>query len=286
MILNAIYPFEELVAYETLWANPRETLKNIKTQFLNRNILPSAILNEKNDIFYIDISRKVREFLKEKKGFSICLKGDLQYPERLLDANYPLELFYYKGDIELLSTRCVSIVGSRKITDIGKKKTFDVVKALVKKKFTIVSGLAKGIDTHALNKSLSDYGKVIGVIGTPIDRYYPKDNLPLQNRISQDHLLISQVPFYRYANEHFNSKKYYFPERNVTMSAISEATIIIEASETSGTRIQARACIDQKNRKLFLMKNIVDDKRLTWPKNYVDKGAIIVDSAEDIIKRL
>ena len=95
------------------------------------------------------------------------------------------------------------------MTKRGEKNTKAIVKRLVKNNHIICSGLAKGIDTAALREAIKIGGKVIGVIGTPINHYYPKENKDLQDEIAKNHLLISHVPFYQYAKQSFRSKKFY-----------------------------------------------------------------------------
>jgi DNA processing protein len=127
---------------------------------------------------------------------------------------------------------------------------------------------------------------VIGVIGTPIDECYPKENCSLQNEIAEKHLLVSQVPFYRYSQQPFKTKRYYFPERNELMAAISDATVIIEASDTSGTLTQARACLHQ-GRPLFILRSCYDSDQVTWPKRWAEKeNVFIIGSSEEILSAI
>ena len=107
----------------------------------------------------------------------------------------------------------------------------------------------------------------------------------LQEFISKNHLLISQVPFIRYENQDYRMNRLFFPERNVTMSAITEATVIVEASDTSGTLIQARAALQQK-RKLFILDSCFKNPSISWPSKYEKKGAIRVRDYEDIKQHL
>jgi DNA processing protein len=151
--------------------------------------------------------------------------------------------------------------------------------------FTLVSGLAEGVDTIALETAIRNNMNVIGVIGTPIDEYYPKKNINLQEKIAKENLLISQVPFYKYYIQPFQTKHIYFAERDVTMSALSSATIIVEASDTSGTLYQARACMEQ-NRPLFILNSCFENTSITWPSKYEKKGAIRVKDINDIITKL
>ncbi len=286
VLKSIISVFEEMLAYETLWAIPGSSLKSIAAMFQRNRMLPSELLKDESNMFEVlKLKNEVKKYLQEKKGFLVGINGDFQYPERLREAKYPLELFYYKGDMGLLDSPCVSVVGTRECTEEGIKRTKRLVNELVDNEYTIVSGLASGIDTVAMETAITSNGNTIGVIGTPIDEYYPKENKSLQDRISSKYLLMSHVPFYRYHTEAFNTKKRYFPQRNVTMSALSSATIIVEASDTSGTLTQARACIDQ-GRKLFILNSCFKNTSISWPKKYEKLGAIRVNKLDDILNAL
>jgi len=284
---NFISPEVETIAHETLWGITGMSQKKI-TELYKENILPSKALEFRKRVSD-DVDKlydKVQKYLELKMGlFSICINGDFQYPEELRSAAYPLELFYYKGFLDFVKTRSVSVVGSRSCSPEGLRRTKKITELLVENDFTIVSGLAKGVDTVALNTAIGLKGKVIGVIGTPIDEYYPKENKDLQNFIAKEHLLISQVPFYRYKKEPFSAHRYNFPRRNETMSALSKATVIVEASERSGTLVQARAAIEQ-GRKLFILNSCFENSKITWPQYYEKKGAIRVREAKDILNNL
>jgi DNA processing protein len=114
---------------------------------------------------------------------------------------------------------------------------------------------------------------------------YPKENAQLQERIAADFTVISQVPVLRYENQKVPQNRLFFPERNVTMSALTEATIIVEAGETSGTLVQARAALHQ-GRKLFILDSCFLRTDLTWPQRFADQGAIRVRTPDDIWKHL
>lgn len=114
---------------------------------------------------------------------------------------------------------------------------------------------------------------------------YPKSNASLQERIAKDHLLISQVPLERYEAQNFRVNRFFFPERNKTMSALTEATIIVEAGETSGTLVQAREALKQK-RKLFILNSCFERSDLTWPTRFEAEGAIRVREYDDIRREL
>jgi DNA processing protein len=233
-----------------------------------------------------NLKNDVSDFLKTKLGrFSIVVNRDFQYPLELRHAKHPIELFYYRGNLDLLGTKSISIVGARKASSAGLKRAERLSKGLVENGYSVVSGLAAGIDTAALHAAIESGGKVIGVIGTPIDQYYPKENKDLQDKIAKDFLLISQVPFYRYKKETFQLHRHHFPRRNVTMASISEATVIVEASDTSGSLTQARACVSQ-HKKLFILDSCFQNTNISWPAHYEKQGAIRVKELSDILGAL
>lgn len=277
-------PFKELVSYEYLWSRSGSSLKNISEKLSLKKIQPSDLIQQ--DLFGQDkLYSDVENFISARlKNFSVMFKEDFQFPQKLLTAKNPIDMFYYRGNLDLLESPCISIVGSRKMSMAGKARAQKLAKALCKN-YTIVSGLAAGIDTAALTAAIKAEGNVIAVIGTPIDRYYPKENKILQDYIAFNHLLISQVPLYKYDHQPFNSKRAYFPERNITMAALSEATVIVEASETSGTHIQAKACFDQ-GKKLFILNSCFENDQIQWPQKYLAKGAYRINSVEQILEVL
>jgi DNA processing protein len=182
-------------------------------------------------------------------------------------------------------TPSVAVVGTRKPTEVGLTRTRQIVRDLVKDGYTIVSGLAEGIDTAAHRAAIEFNGQTIAVIGTPLGQVYPKANAELQKQIAENYLLISQVPVERYDQQNFRGNRFFFPERNKTMAALTEATIIVEAGETSGTLIQARAAI-QQGRKLFILNSCFESADLTWPAKFEADGAVRVRDYGDIRREL
>jgi DNA processing protein len=147
--------------------------------------------------------------------------------------------------------------------------------------YTVVSGLAQGIDTIAHSAAIEAGGLTVAVLGTPITACYPPENRELQHRLADDFLIISQVPIVRHSRQSPNGNRLFFPERNATMSALTEATVIVEAGNTSGTLIQARHALLQK-RKLFILDSCFRNPELTWPAKFAERGAIRVSDFEDI----
>lgn len=280
-----IVPLEEICAYESLWLNHGTWFANLAALFReNPGAIPSDLVDEGNA--ELAMQRLMAEIGAEtlaKTG--IRVHGAGEYPQKLRDADHPIELLYYQGNWELVDTKGVAIVGTRAPSDEGAFNAGLIAHKLVKNGFTIVSGLAKGIDSAAHHAALQAGGNTIAVIGTPLNECYPKENRDLQETIARDHLVISQVPFLRYRDQNFKTNRLFFPARNVTMSALTSATIIVEAGNTSGTLVQARAALAQK-RKLFILDSCFRRPDLTWPARFEKLGAIRVKNVSDIIGML
>jgi DNA processing protein len=186
--------------------------------------------------------------------------------------NAPKELFVL-GNTKLLQHGArVSIVGSRKASNDGNKRASRLAKMLVERDIVVVSGLAEGIDAAAHLGAMDSGGRTIGVIGTPLDVAYPKKHAALQARIANEHLLISQFPVGTPTSPKC------FPQRNRTMALISDATVIVEASDASGSLHQGWEAL-RLGRLLFITKTIVDDSTLTWPKEMIEYGAQVLSDA-------
>ncbi len=165
------------------------------------------------------------------------------------------------GDIDLVRLPSVSIVGTRNVTPEGAARARRLARELTAAGCVVFSGLAKGVDKEALQSAVQNQGHVVAVIGTPVNQAYPAENKKLQEEIYRDHLLISQFgPGQRV----FPSN---FPERNKLMAALSDATVIIEAGETSGTLHQAAECV-RLDRWLFISKAVMENPELKWPSKF------------------
>lgn len=282
-----ISPRRELGAYEALWLEPGATFKTIADKFAaDPTALPSDFVQpSRADECAREAMAAINKAGVKHFGVRIHHAGD--YPTKLRDARHPVELLYFQGAWELTETKCIAIVGSREASEDGLKRARQLARDLSAKKrsdgkddYTVVSGLAAGIDRAAHTSAIENGGRTIAVIGTPIGQYYPKENRELQNLIADRFLLISQVPLLRHSRQGPQQNRLFFPERNVTMSALTEATIIVEAGETSGTLTQARAALHQ-GRKLFILESCFH-RGLSWPAKYEAQGAIRVRTMDDI----
>jgi DNA processing protein len=275
-------PWRELAAYEALWSNKKATFKTIADFFRdNPHKMPSQLVT---DFDIESVLPRVEEYFRNARinDVGVRIFGTPDYPEKLREAAHPVELLYYRGWWDLVNTpKRIAVVGAREVSEDGIRRTKKLVKLLVEAGYTIVSGLARGVDTAAHETAINEKGKTIAVIGTPITEYYPPENQVLQETIARDHLLISQIPMCRYAAQDYRANRLFFPERNITMSALTHGTVIVEASDTSGTLKQARAALHQ-GRKLFILENNFRDPNITWPARFEKLGAIRVTDISDI----
>jgi DNA processing protein len=282
---RAILPARELGAYEALWAREGTSFKTLADMFRAQpDAVPSDFVSRSDAEQY---SRLALGAIRDAgiKHFGIRVNGAGEYPPMLRDAEHPVALLYFQGNWDLTSTRCVAIVGTRAPSTEGKDSAAQLARSFAGDDFTVVSGLAAGIDTVAHKTAIEAGGRTVAVLGTPITTSYPSENADLQQRIADDFLVISQVPIVRYARQTWFGNRLFFPERNVTMSALTEATVIVEASNTSGTLIQARHALQQR-RKLFILDRCFRNPELTWPTRFEQRGAIRVSGFDDIKKHL
>lgn len=194
--LPYIRPMREMGAYEALWDKWGTSFKSLAKKFqFSPNSVPSDFVNletaEEYEAKATSIANKA-----EIGRFGIRIYGTLDYPEKLRDAEHPVELLYFQGNWELASSPSVAIVGTRQPTEEGKLRARKLVKHLIKDDFTIISGLAKGIDTEAHQTALENNGRTIAVIGTPLSENYPKENKKLQEHLRKYFLIVSHVPSY------------------------------------------------------------------------------------------
>lgn len=179
---------------------------------------------------------------------------------------------YLRGDRTLfeLGTR-VAVVGSRRASPQGLEWTRLVTEALVEHDVTVVSGLAKGIDTVAHRTALDCGGKTMAVLGTALDQYAVPSNRRLQNEIGERGLLVSQFPAGALPN------RSNFPRRNKTMALLSDATLVVEAAEDSGTRYQGWEAI-KLGRPVLFLKKFLSMTSATWPGEMIEYGAFAFDA--------
>lgn len=195
---------------------------------------------------------------------------DLLGPLNAVEEKNAPERLYVAGRSELLTCAPrVAVVGSRAASPDALARARYFSRALVEHGITVVSGLAKGIDAEAHRTAIEEGGATIGVLGTPLDQFYPKENRELQERMMREQLVITE-----FGPGHPGGRKN-FPMRNRTMALISDATVIVEAGEKSGTLHQGWEAL-RLGRLLFLMESVASNAELSWPKEMIRYGAQVL----------
>lgn len=166
-------------------------------------------------------------------------KDDDRFPSSLRDFAPDIREIYVEGDINLLYTRCVAVVGSRKCTRYGLTVAKSIGNLLGKNGVTVVSGLARGIDTASHKGAIESGGNTIAVLAGGTAQYYPPENRKLQQEIGENGLLISEHP------PEYQARPYDFPIRNRIISALSESVVVAEAGNRSGALITAECAVEQ-----------------------------------------
>ncbi len=171
-------------------------------------------------------------------------KGEEAFPRQVGEAASEMEELFVDGDVSLLHSRCIAVVGSRTCTQYGRTVARRIGRQAAESGVTVVSGLARGIDTEGHRGALDAGGKTIAVLGGGTDYYYPAENRRLQQQIAQEGLLVSLHP------PEYVPKPFDFPRRNGLISALSESVVIVEAGSRSGALITA-ACAAEQGRRLY-----------------------------------
>ena len=209
---------------------------------------------------------------------------DRTYPGNLRGIHNKPPLLFVEGRWdEQRDCASLAIVGTRKASEEGLRRAAEAARKAVRAGLTVLSGMAAGIDTAAQTAALDANGRTVAVIGTGIDHVFPPENRPLRDRIvSSGGAIVSQF----FPNQ--PPTKWSFPMRNVVMSGLALATLVIEAGETSGAKKQARAALEH-GRPVFLPKSLVDEHE--WAQKMVTTGehgvrALRVDSLDEVVDRL
>ncbi len=208
----------------------------------------------------------------------ILSRDDGRYPELLRHIYSPPAVLYVKGDVELLSTSCVGMVGSRAATVYGRRIAEDMAGRLAQGGLTVVSGVALGIDGAAHNGALQG-GKTIGVLGCGIDVVYPRQHRQLYEDIVTGGALITESPFGA------RPEAFRFPARNRIISGLSLGVVVVEAARQSGSLITARLALEQ-GREVFAIPGRIDSVKSCGAHRLLQEGAILVHTVDDIFQEL
>ncbi len=215
----------------------------------------------------------------DRYGVKVITWHDPDYPSRLKEIyDYP-PLLYVRGSLASGDEWCLAVVGTRRATVYGRQVTEEIVADLAQSKITIVSGLAKGIDSVAHHSALEAGGRSIAVFGCGLDIVYPSENVNLARRIMQQGALISEYPLGA------RPKGENFPRRNRIMSGLSLGVLVVEAGETSGAMITAHLALEQ-NREVFAIPGSILSPASRGTNQLIQEGAKLVRDYRDILEEL
>ena len=233
---------------------------------MNREILIALALK-----YHGEVSRMYKALKGNENIEGINLNNaitilDEAYPRSLLELKDPPLVLFYKGNLSLLKEASVGVVGSREACEYATKVTIDLVNEL-KKRYTIVSGMAKGIDSIAHRSSLSH--KTIAVLGSGIEYIYPFSNKALYTKLAEDHLIISEYPGF------CKPLAYHFPIRNRIIAALSNKLFVMQSSTKSGTLITVNEALNL-NKEIYALPFNIDIPEGQGTNMLIEEGANMI----------
>ncbi|MEX0621424.1 MAG: DNA-processing protein DprA [Candidatus Woykebacteria bacterium] len=254
---------------ETIWKADEKTLKEILTPKLFEQF------TEFRKSF--DIQRYLDKI--SKLNIIVITLNDKNYPKLLKEISDAPPVLYIRGQLPD-EKRVIAVVGTRKITNYGREVTEILVRDLVNIGFTIVSGLARGVDSHSHRVTIGNSGKTIAVLGGGLDRVYPAENRALADEIAKGNgAVISEFPV------GMDSVPGNFPARNRIISGLSLGVLVTEAGEDSGSLITAGLAGEQ-GREVFAVAGPMYSKLAKGPAALIKQGAKLVMNIEDILEEL
>jgi len=229
------------------------------------------------DMGRFDVAKELD--LADKLGVWIIHAADKRYPPALKAIYDPPPVLYIKGTLRRTDSLAVAIVGSRRCSTYGAEQASRFAHMLASAGFTIVSGMARGIDTAAHRGALTAGGRTIAVQGCGLARIFPPENEKLFGRIAENGACISELPL------QYEALSRNFPGRNRIIAGLCMAVIVVEASERSGALITAGAAIDN-NREVMAIPGKVDSPISTGTHRLIKDGARLIDCVEDVMETL
>lgn len=213
----------------------------------------------------------------ETEGIRLVTVLDEQYPVNLRMVHDRPPVLFLRGQLEADDERSVAVVGTRKASPWGLEQSRAIARALVEAGYVVVSGLAAGVDTAAHTAALDAGGRTLAVIGTGLREYFPAANRSLQDRLGAEHAVISQF----WPGQ--GARKWTFPQRNAVMSGFARATVVVEASHTSGAKMQARLALEH-GRPVFLLRSLMEH---AWAQKYREHPSVyVVEQGAEVVEHL
>lgn len=231
------------------------------------------------DPAHLQARERCRQWLRGGARRTVIALDDARYPQRLLQTADPPTWLYADGDTGLLHRRCMAVVGSRKPTAQGRQHARQFAQGLADAGFTVVSGLAHGIDAAAHEAALDRPGGTIAVVGTGLDQVYPPAHADLALRIVGRGLMLSEFP------PGSPPLAEHFPQRNRIIAGLSEGVLVVEAALASGSLITARLAAEA-SREVFAIPGSIQSAQAKGCHALIKQGAKLVEALTDILEEL
>ncbi|MBA2252718.1 MAG: DNA-protecting protein DprA, partial [Nitrospirales bacterium] len=263
------------------FGSPAAVLRASREELLTvgqvKSSLAQAICQGPDD----EAKRAVDEELKslEALGIAVIALSDPEYPSRLKTIHDPPPVLYVSGALSPADQHAIAIVGSRKATAAGRVFTEQLSRELASLGFTIVSGLARGVDAAAHRGALAAKGRTVAVLGCGLDRTYPPEHQALRRQVESSGAVIAELPLGS------SPHGYHFPRRNRLISGMCLGVVVTEAALESGSLITARLAAEQ-GREVFAVPGFVKADTSRGPNALIKQGAKLVEGVEDILPEL
>lgn len=254
-----------------------EQIFQVSEQQLNQVVSPKTAQHIKQ-FDDADLIETTREWLSNPQNHLITI-ADTHYPQQLLEVSDPPAILYAKGNISLLNTPCIGIVGGRNATKQGEQNAEGFAEALSLAGYCVVSGMALGIDGAAHRGALNGSGKTIAVVGTGLDIVYPAKHRSLAHQIAESGLILSEFPLGT------PSRPGNFPKRNRIISGLSLGCLVVEANTNSGSLITAKLAAEQ-GREVFAIPGSIHAPMAKGCHQLIKQGAKLVENTQDILEEL
>lgn len=219
------------------------------------------------------------ELKYRKEGIHFLMYEDALYPKRLKEIYLPPVVLFYKGRLELFTRLSIGIVGARNHTAYSKEALEYLLPDILERKVSIISGLARGVDSLAHQLTLDLKGETIAVIGNGINVTYPKENKALYDAIGRKGLILSEYPL------DSPPLKFHFPYRNRIIAGLSHGLCVIEAKLHSGSLITANVALSE-NRQVFALPGNITSEYSKGTNELITAGAFPIRNANDILESL
>ncbi|PIP19915.1 MAG: DNA-protecting protein DprA [Candidatus Omnitrophica bacterium CG08_land_8_20_14_0_20_41_16] len=257
------------------FGNPENVLKDSSEKLMAVSGIGEKIAQQITSFKREDLDRELA--LAKKLGLKIITQDDAGYPENLKNIYDPPIVLYVKGELKTEDKLSMAIVGSRRASYYGLSSAEKFAYELSEKGFTIVSGMARGIDTYAHRGALKAGGRTIAIMGSGFNHIYPPENKKLAEETAKNGAVISEFPC------DAKPLPQNFPQRNRVISGLSLGVLVVEAARNSGALITADFALEQ-GRDVFSLPGKVDSKTSFGTNGLIKQGAKLVSCAEDILE--